>query len=300
MNWNQLQYVITIAEEKNITRAAAKLFISQPSLSLSIQSLEKELGTTLFERNRGMLCLTYAGELFYSWAKSTLHTQAQLHTRLQDIAAQTRRLIRIGISPHRSAILVPDIMEQFYALYPQSEIYLAERPTYQLKKMLEEEQLDLIIDVPHPDTINYKSIPLSEEKLVLAVPDRFLQQMNSPATVHIKDLSDFPFIMLSDAHIISVMSRRICEAAGFQPDIRLTCTNLTTILQLVEKQLGAAIVPEYFARRQYGMPDIHYFPLKEQDDSRSICLIYRKNSYLHAQMRTLIELFQENTAKLYQ
>ena len=64
MNWNQLQYVITIAEEKSITKAAQKLYISQPSLSLSIQALEKETGIPLFERNRGEMKLTYAGSLF--------------------------------------------------------------------------------------------------------------------------------------------------------------------------------------------------------------------------------------------
>ena len=63
MNWNQLQYVITIAEEKSITKAAQKLYISQPSLSLSIQALEKETGIPLFERNRGEMKLTYAGSL---------------------------------------------------------------------------------------------------------------------------------------------------------------------------------------------------------------------------------------------
>ena len=67
MNWNQLQYVITIAEEKSITKAAQKLYISQPSLSLSIQALEKETGIPLFERNRGEMKLTYAGSLFYEW-----------------------------------------------------------------------------------------------------------------------------------------------------------------------------------------------------------------------------------------
>nr|WP_300823946.1 LysR family transcriptional regulator [uncultured Schaedlerella sp.] len=64
MNWNQLQYVVTVADEKNITRAAKKLFISQPSLSLSIQSLEREIGTPLFQRIRGNLTLTYAERCF--------------------------------------------------------------------------------------------------------------------------------------------------------------------------------------------------------------------------------------------
>lgn len=68
MNWNQLQYIVTTAQEKSITKAAKKLFISQSSLTLSIQNLERELGVELFERNRGSLALTYAGQLYYDWA----------------------------------------------------------------------------------------------------------------------------------------------------------------------------------------------------------------------------------------
>ena len=102
MNWNQLQYVITIAEEKSITKAAQKLYISQPSLSLSIQALEKETGIPLFERNRGEMKLTYAGSLFYEWAISTLHSHTQLEWKLGDIVSGSRTLIRLGLSPHRS------------------------------------------------------------------------------------------------------------------------------------------------------------------------------------------------------
>ena len=64
MNWNQLQYVLTIVQEKNITKAAQKLYLSQPSLSMSLKNLEEELGVEIFERKKGVLELTYAGELF--------------------------------------------------------------------------------------------------------------------------------------------------------------------------------------------------------------------------------------------
>ena len=97
MNWNQLQYVITIAEEKSITKAAQKLYISQPSLSLSIQALEKETGIPLFERNRGEMTLPYAGSLFYEWAISTLHSHTQLEWKLGDIVSGSRTLIRLVI-----------------------------------------------------------------------------------------------------------------------------------------------------------------------------------------------------------
>mgnify|MGYP005875866277 CR=1 FL=1 len=71
MNWNQLRYVLTIAEEKSITRAAQRLYLTQPSLSLSLKALEEELGTPLFTRGPDGLEPTYAGSLFCAWAAET-------------------------------------------------------------------------------------------------------------------------------------------------------------------------------------------------------------------------------------
>ena len=144
MNWNQLQYVITIAEEKSITKAAQKLYISQPSLSLSIQALEKETGIPLFERNRGEMKLTYAGSLFYEWAISTLHSHTQLEWKLGDIVSGSRTLIRLGLSPHRSERLLAPVLERFYSMYENCDIQIIEQPTYILRQMLEEDKLDLI------------------------------------------------------------------------------------------------------------------------------------------------------------
>ena len=144
MNWNQLQYVITIAEEKSITKAAQKLYISQPSLSLSIQALEKETGTSLFERNRGEMKLTYAGSLFYEWAVSTLHSHTQLEWKLGDIVSGSRTLIRLGLSPHRSERLLAPVLERFYSMYENCDIQIIEQPTYILRQMLEEDKLEAL------------------------------------------------------------------------------------------------------------------------------------------------------------
>ena len=171
MNWNQLQYVITIAEEKSITKAAQKLYISQPSLSLSIQALEKETGIPLFERNRGEMKLTYAGSLFYEWAISTLHSHTQLEWKLGDIVSGSRTLIRLGLSPHRSERLLAPVLERFYSMYENCDIQIIEQPTYILRQMLEEDKLDLILDISSPDTINYESELLVKESFVLAIPD---------------------------------------------------------------------------------------------------------------------------------
>ena len=89
-----LQYVITIAEEKSITKAAQKLYISQPSLSLSIQALEKETGIPLFERNRGEMKLTYAGSLFFKIGCFTFGGGWSILAQMEQEFVDKRKLIK--------------------------------------------------------------------------------------------------------------------------------------------------------------------------------------------------------------
>lgn len=307
MNWNQLQYVVTIAEEKNITKAARKLFISQPSLSLSIQSLERELNITLFERSHGTITLTYAGTLFYEWALSSLHSKNQLDIKLNDISNEKRNLIRLGISPHRSLVMLPSVLECFYQAFPNCEIQLIEKPTYILKNYIETNQIDFMIDVPHPDTINYQSDLLTREKIILAVPSCWSSQFpffyggkqDPEMDVSLSDLDSYPFIMLSADHILGNMSRKMCESASFYPNIRISCENIETAMSLVNRQLGISFVPEIFKKQPDKYPCVHYFSIKQFHHTRDICLVYPRNRYKHTQLSKLLQLFKEMVPSLY-
>ena len=320
MNWNQLQYIVTTAQEKSISKAAKKLYISQPSLTLSIQNLEKELGVVLFERTRGALSLTYAGQLYYDWALNTLHSREQLGARIDDIKEQTSHQIRLGISPHRSTILLPAILPDFYAQFPKSELRIEERPTYQLRALMEEEKLDLIIDVPQPDTLNYQNILLAQEHLVLAVPESFIKKLPeiSPEAhmittdpskvtnevVNLQCFGEMPFFMQTEPQNLAAQSRRIYESAGFFPRTRLVCNNISTALDLVKSQLGIVLAPEIYSLPGHAQEGVRYFRMDPQMtdriDVRQICLVYRKSLYLHAGLKTLISLFVERTPGIYE
>lgn len=307
MNWNQLQYVITIAEEKSITKAAQKLYISQPSLSLSIQALEKETGIPLFERNRGEMKLTYAGSLFYEWAISTLHSHPQLEWKLGDIVSGSRTLIRLGLSPHRSERLLAPVLERFYSMYENCDIQIIEQPTYILRQMLEEDKLDLILDISSPDTINYESELLVKESFVLAIPDSLCpfsdpsqkeEDISATPQIHLPALSAIPFILLSEDHDLGKISRKICETAAFHPNIRCICTSSNTAFSLARRGMGIAFLPEIYARTT-SFPDIHFFTPDHFHDTRDICAVYRKNIYHHAQFQALLALLREIVPAIY-
>lgn len=303
MNWNQLQYVITIAQEKNITRAARKLYISQPSLSLSVQSLEKEIGAALFERSKGEMLLTYAGTLFYEWASATLRSQNQLNAKLNDISNARRSLIRIGMSPHRSLLVLPLVLERFYQDYPECEIHIIEKPTYLLKKLLETHEIDFMIDVMHPDTLNYQSDVLANEKILLAVPSAYALFppfcCAGDRPVSLAALTDFPFILLTQEQILGSMSRRMCESASFCPNVKLICENVETALSLVNRALGITFVPEILSKQAKSYPNVSYYPVSQFYDTRQLCLVYPKNRYQHTQLAHLLVLLREMIPKLY-
>lgn len=303
MNWNQLRYVVTVADERSITHAAEKLYLSQPSLSLSIKSLEQELGLALFQRDQGSLNLTYAGELFYQWASSVLCSYAQLNLKLADIAGEKRSLLRVGISPHRSSILMPAILERFYYAHPACEVRLIELPTYALRKQLEERELDVMIDTPHPDTASFVSELLVEEEIILAVPERFARRLptslQNATALPLETLADFQFILLSPDQVLGSLSRQTREASGFQPDVRLTCAGVENALSLVRQQLGITFVPEIFSSIPKFAAGVHYYCIQGTPPHRQICLVYPRNSYQNQHLRDLMALFRELTLSLY-
>ena len=185
--------------------------------------------------------------------------------------------------------------------------------------MLEEEQLDLMIDVPHPDSLNYQNIVLAREHLVLAVPERYIKELPeispeaqtitidpSKVTEKVVPLQYFaksPFFMLAEPQNLASLSRRIYESAGFLPQTRMVCSSIVTALDLVKCGLGVVLAPEIYSLPGYAQEGVRYFHIEplmtDQIDVRQICLVYRKSLYLHAGLKALIDLFLAQTPGIY-
>lgn len=303
MNWNQLQYILTTAEEGCITHAADRLFLSQPSLSRSIQTLEKELGTPLFQRKQGQLIPTYAGELFCQWARETLRSHQQMQRKVSEIANQQRYLIRLGISPHRSHLFLPTILREFYRQHPDCELHVLEKPTYELKERLEQGELELLIDLPHSDTVNYRNELLVEERIMLAVPRSFLPGISGELlcgdTLPLHALFGMPFVLMSPEHVIGRVCQQMCQAASFQPDVRLYGSSLEGILNLTREQLGVTFVPEIIgAEKRFG-EEVRYFYVEGSHSTRQICMVYPASLFINRPLSSLMELFRQTVPGMY-
>ena len=143
MDLRQLENIVAIAEERSISRAAERLFISQPALSQQVSKLEARLGVPLFSRDKQGLSLTQAGKVYVENAKKILSIRDETYNRIYDIAAYRKGSISIGVSPGRSPMIVSKIYPQFQREFPGFNIQVFDISNAQTKEMLIQGTLDL-------------------------------------------------------------------------------------------------------------------------------------------------------------
>ncbi|MBE5963015.1 MAG: LysR family transcriptional regulator [Lachnospiraceae bacterium] len=298
MNLNVLRYVIAVAEEKNFSKAAHKLFVSQPSLSQSIQKLENSLGSPLFLRDQTPVTLTYAGELYVEWARQILKSEEDISRKIAEVSANKHFRIRIGVSPHRSVLLMPLVLKQFQTLHPNASIVLVERATTELLPLLEAGKIDLLIDEKNQDSLQYTSVPLASEKILLMIPDHlkipYNDAMPYPVIAPI-DLEDQPFILLEEHQLLGRFARNMCTQAGFRPNIVIECNNVETAYSLSDAGLGISFIPELFVKsmRQMTSGSCSFYERKDTPITRNLSAIYHNDRYIPSQLLDCIDLLKQ-------
>lgn len=280
MNFNKLRYIITVAEEKSITQAAKKLYISQPSLSQCIQSIEARLGVELFVRKKSCVSLTEAGEIYLEWAKATLESEAQMIQRLEDYKAGALRSLSVGCTWQRSAILMPGAILNFYSEVAGCTVRVTEDSNARLQEALAQRELDMIVGVPHPDTSQFVSVPLFHERFLLAAhkskpipctPGRPYPHVNREV------LKDHPLILLTENQYLGKFSRKVLNEIGYTPQNATICYSLETVHQFVSKNIGISLLPEVsIASKTYE--DVSYYFFDDDSMGRMVALVYRADN----------------------
>ena len=174
MNFNTLRYVVAVAKERSFTKAAKSLYVSQPTLSQNIQALETQLGTPLFDRKSYPIMPTYAGKMYIEFAQQVLFSESQINRKINNTISNPRMRIRIGISPSKSALIMPELIYSILEEFPDCIISLEDgKDEHGLFAMLENNEIDVMIGSPVHNNVRYKSQFIANELLLLAIPKAF-------------------------------------------------------------------------------------------------------------------------------
>lgn len=295
MNFHKLKYFIAVAEEQNITKAAKKLFISQPSLSQCIQGIEADMGVKLFSRGKSNLTLTRAGRIYYQWAKVTLDSVKRLENDIAAVKADTNRQLDIGSSWQRSAFLLPESINNFYQCVPSCNVKIYEDYGFRLLEKLASNELDLVISPSNQDPIHYHSVPIIYERFLVAAGKAFQLEHTEGDPFPYVDKNVFfgkPIILLQERQYLGQSFRKLLLDINYSP-VKLTeCTNLETAHKLVKNNVGLTLLPE-ISVVSIRYPDVHYYALEGEFSGRTISAVYRKGHPMEKEIRILIDCVKE-------
>ena len=301
MQLKDIEYVSAVASEKNFSAAAEKLFISQPALSQAIKRLENELGVVLFNRSTSSVQLSSAGELFLAEGETLLRLSHQLKQHMANLAAQKSGSIRIGISTFYSSYYLARILPAFRSLHPGIRISIVEGKSHELESMAVREEVDFsLIPMPLDQPELVRCHILHQEQILFAIP------ADSPlrSQLHVSMSMDFPFIDLSCAsqepfifmhrdQRFYATALRLCQDAGFSPDIACELTNWDAINALIGSGAGVGFVPELVTQRNLkDVPVPIYCRIVNQLVTRPYVIAYKKERELSPAASDFLEFIQ--------
>lgn len=294
MNTRQIQYALLLSEMLNFSQVAEQLGLSQPALSKQIQSLEKELGVKLFDRNHSPLKLTPAGEYFVRNAKELLYKEEQLRKVLQQYHNGENGRLIIGVTPFRSVYLMPELVKKIRSRYPGVQVTLQEVNSAQLRKDAVEGKFDFaIVNLP-VDTTLLDVTPLEPDTLVLAVPKSMTGDLPcADVPLDFSLATSLPFVVLGAAQELRQLFDGLCTAADLQPTIAAEVVGVTTAWAMARAGVGAALLPLQFVKNQYFDENLTLYTIKDGLYSRQPAIVTRRGQHLSEYAKYAMELLAE-------
>ena len=294
MDFRQLQYIIQVAECGSITKAAAKLYITQPSLSNYISKLERELGVLLFDRSVSPIQPTPAGEEYIKDAKRILYIHEQLEKKLNDLSTVTRTRIRLGIPYERGSLMLPQILPEFYRQFPETEVKVYTAAGHRLREMLDNGALDLFILPILGDENDDRHTLIYREELVLCAGRGIVRKEHLlPGRDDAVDLSkcySLPFICVEAGHAISDTVDTVFPDLEREHNVVFTAYGVSQALRMAAAGVGVAIVPRMTLDLTRFDESAEIFSLGASPLSWNVCAIYRDDAYLGRAERALIDI----------
>ena len=288
MELRHLRYFAAVAEELHFGRAARKLHISQPPLSMQIRALEEELGVTLLNRTQRSVSLTQAGNALLAEARHIL-------ARVDQAILTTKRAGRgeigellVGFISVADYNVLPEVLREFRRRFPLVNLTLREATTDAQLRDLIAGRIDVGFVLPPVNEPALESVAILREPLIAALPEKH-PLARKAGKLALEKLKDAPFILFPRPYAPGLYDDIVscCKAAGFSPRVEQEAIQMQTIVSLVSAELGVALIPASMMHlRRTG---VIYKELRGGSPPMEIHLVWRRGDDLPA-LRVFIDV----------
>ena len=297
MHIEDFEYLIMIHECGSISGAAKKLFMSQPLLSQKVRNLETKLGIELLDRRKYPLQLTYAGEQALATALKIREARKELEQGIGEIKGESKGLLRVGISAHRS-IMLTKILPEYQRLFPKVEISIHDHTSTTYTNLLLDKQIDFALLSVNPANRQpeLEYVPLSRDRaLLFSGPDTEIARKRKVGDViSICEAERESFITLQEHFGFYTSQTQIFAQKGMIPRVALTAQSIELSCRLAAACNCVALCPEAHPMESALLRrNAHYFYIDDSEYDREFALAFCRDMHLVRYMKDFIQRVQE-------
>lgn len=294
MNLKQLEAFVQVSESGSFSKAAKELFLTQPTISAHISSLEKELNVRLFIRNTKEVSLSDDGKDLYRYAKQITDLEKAIEERFYMESDDGKHFITIAASTIPAQYLLPKVLMCYRERYPKEQIKIMETDSSEVVTQV----VDHMVDVGFTGTVlekkHCKYIPFYKDELAVITPDtpeyRILKEQNRDDIDWIKRR---PLILREEGSGTRKEAEKQLKNAGISMealDIVASIANQETIKKSVKQGMGITVLSRLAAEDEDGLL---IFPIPGADEGRDINLVYNKNYQMTRSADRFIRIVKE-------
>ena len=294
MNLKQLEAFVQVSESGSFSKAAKELFLTQPTISAHISSLEKELNVRLFIRNTKEVSLSDDGKDLYRYAKQITDLEKAIEERFYMDSDDGKHVITIAASTIPAQYLQPKVLMCYRERYPKEQIKIMETDSSEVVTQV----VDHMVDVGFTGTVlekkHCKYIPFYKDELAVITPDtpeyRILKEQNRDDIDWIKRK---PLILREEGSGTRKEAEKQLKNAGISMedlDIVASIANQETIKKSVKQGMGITVLSRLAAEDEDGLL---IFPIPSADEGRDINLVYNKNYQMTRSADRFIRIVKE-------
>ncbi len=303
--------IYTIYQEKSFSKAAQKLFIAQPSLSVIVKKIEDEIGTPLFDRTTKPIRMTEAGMEYIRATEAIRHIENAFANYVDAVNTLQTGSLTVGSNQLFSSLVLPKYISAFISKYPHIHLDLVDDNSIMLKNLIASGQVDLIIDNQQLDAEIFEQQVLRTESLLLAVPaffecnrgleafrlsyedilqNRHLSEDIPPVDLHA--FKDVPFVFMTQDNDTRERTDQIFK--GYSPRMLFEIDRLVTLYNFIEIGTAASVVSDTLVKNTQHRSDcVVFYKLNGPLARRDIYITYKKNKYYSKAMEAFIALLCE-------
>lgn len=295
MDLGQMRGFLETARERSFTKAAEKLFLTQPAVSLQVKVLEEKLGTRLFERRGKQVLLTEAGRLFYARVEEILDLVQRTEQDIEALGELKVGHLRVGTSDTNCAYILPPVIQAFREVYPGVEIRLTDRMSGEVVRLVLEGTVDFglaTLPVSEPRVLT-RPLFAREDVLIVSVG----HELGSHDQVSLEDVVLHPMLMLEQGSTSRELLDRVLMQENLQAKVAMELGSIEVIKRFVEIGQGVAIVPKVAVREEVHVGRLQAIQVAGLP-VRQVGVVQRSNGYLSRAAEVFLGFLEDRVGAL--